>query len=148
MIYNQAMKKVIFCIVLLLFLGGCRKAEAIRFENVSLEKLLAQASRENKPLLIYWTVGESCSPCVYMEKNVLPLPQVVEYFNDNFICGSTGTGAISPLRSSIKDRFVLRRFPTSLILDPNGNELGRIEGRTKDGEEYIRKVKEILANVQ
>jgi len=131
-----------------MILTGCKQTEGIRFVDQSIEKLIERAQRENKPILIYWTTGESCAPCVYMEKNILHLPEVGQYFNENFICGSTGAGMYSPLKNSIKNNLIPKGFPTTFILDSSGQLIGHIYGSVKTGEEYIREAEELLNRPQ
>jgi len=119
-------------IVLLLAFAGlcsalCAQSEetGVRFqERTTLKKLMEQSAETGKPIFIdMYTTW--CPPCKAMDQKIFSLKDAGAYFNERFINAkfdAEGRGA------GIAQRYGVTGYPTFLILDSSGNEIGRVVG--------------------
>ncbi|MCC8088383.1 MAG: thioredoxin family protein [Rikenellaceae bacterium] len=136
------MKKIFiaFLLIIGISLVSCAQSgKGVVFKTITMEEAQALAAKENK--LIFIDVYTTwCPPCKYMTENIFSLKEVGEYFNGNFVNvkfdAERGEGI------SVAKNYQVTAYPTFLILDTNGKEVGRIIGR-KDAEEIIKTAEEI-----
>ena len=136
---------VLFLTVFLLFAACSKNAEGVRFERKSLRSLQRKAEKEEK--LIFLNMSSStCAPCRWMERKVFSLPEVGEFMNARFVSRKYDiyNGAGIPVRKS----YDVEMAPTFLVLDSRGREIGRFTGKTRDAEEFIRKIRRIMEDAQ
>ena len=82
--------------------------------------------------------GAACIYCDYLKEDTLSDSAVQKEINDNYIILITQTSESPELTSQLN----IYGTPTTVILDEDGNELGRIEGY-ETPEEYLAHLKEI-----
>lgn len=103
--------------------------------QTDLKKAHQTALRENKPMLIVFG-ADWCGYCKKLERETLSNPQMVKYVNAEFV----------PVHlDADKDKEALeilevRGLPCSVILSPNADLLGRIEGYQKMAPYYSKLV--------
>lgn len=85
--------------------------------------------------------GAACIYCEYLKEDTLTDPAVQKEINDNYIILITETSESPELTSHLN----VYGTPTTVILDENANELGRIE-EYEPPEEYLAHMKEISGN--
>ena len=85
--------------------------------------------------------GAACIYCEYLKEDTLTDPAVQKEINDNYIILITETSESPELTSQLN----VYGTPTTVILDENANELGRIE-EYEPPEEYLAHMKEISGN--
>ena len=85
--------------------------------------------------------GAACIYCEYLKEDTLTDPAVQKEINDNYILLITETSESPKLTSQLN----VYGTPTTVILDENANELGRIE-EYEPPEEYLAHMKEISGN--
>ena len=101
--------------------------KGVIWENGSFNEVLAKAKKgKNKKLIFMDCYTSWCGPCKKMANEVFPTEAAGKYFNANFINAKfdmeKGEG------KDLMKRFNVAAFPTFLILDADGNEIGRIVG--------------------
>lgn len=112
----------------------------IGFVDLPFDQALKQAAAERKLVFMdcktIW-----CGPCRAMAKNVFTLPRVGEYFASRFVPlmmdMETGEGP------DLSRRYKVKAYPTMLVLDAEGNELGRVVGY-RDAEGLLGELDKIL----
>lgn len=113
---------------------GARQKIASPWIVNDLDKALARAKSENKPLLINFT-GYACTNCRLMENNVLPHPQVTGQL-DNFVpveLFTDGSDALSrKFNQYQQDKFGTVAIPYYAVVSPDGEVKGRLEGLERD----------------
>ena len=117
---------------------GSRQKIASPWIVNDLDKAMARAKSENKPLLINFT-GYACTNCRLMENNVLPHPDVtgkldsfvpVELFTD-------GTDAASQKFNAYQqEKFGTVAIPYYAVVTPDGEIQGRLEGLERDPAKF------------
>ncbi len=111
------MKKVLFTL-LAAVISFSLSAQGINFEeNHELSAALAKAKSENK-LVFIDAYAEWCGPCKIMARDIFPLPEVGEYYNENFV--NLMLDMEKPENREISQKYEVRAFPTYLFLDSEG----------------------------
>ncbi|MFB0515736.1 MAG: cytochrome c biogenesis protein CcdA [Candidatus Neomarinimicrobiota bacterium] len=102
------------------------------------EDALAQARLTGQPIFLDVT-GYTCTNCRWMEANIFTKPAVVERFR-KFVLLRLYTDGGQNFRE--KQQFVIERFGTAalpfyVILAPDGSEITRFPGMTRDEQEFV-----------
>lgn len=115
---------------------GLLAAQEIKFRDVSFAEAKKMAAEEDKPIFMdcYTTW---CGPCKWMAANMFTLPEVAEFYNENFVCVSfdmeKGEG------KEIAKNYSVKAYPTLLYLDAEGSLLQIQRGAPQVGQAYIDK---------
>ena len=102
-----------------------------------LEYAFKEAKDHNRNVMIIFD-GAACIYCEYLKEGTLTDPSVQKEINENNILLITESSASPELFQQLD----VYGTPTTVILDQDGNELGRIDGY-EPPEEYLRDLKEI-----
>ncbi|MEZ4907637.1 MAG: thioredoxin family protein [Saprospiraceae bacterium] len=122
--------------------------------QTNLENAVAQAKTENKSVLLLFTGSDWCPPCKMLEKNVFSSETFEKYAADNLILVKADfprkpenkakqSDEQRQYNTTIQRKFMIRGFPTTIILDNEGKELDRTvgyPGLTPDA--YIEKIEQ------
>ncbi|WP_256672694.1 protein-disulfide reductase DsbD [Pseudomonas sp. v388] len=92
--------------------------------SAELDRVLAQASSEGKPLLLDW-YADWCISCKVIEHEVLPDPQVVDRLSGYSLVRFDMTDSNAEQRALL-DRYKLFGPPALLFFDKAGNELEHV----------------------
>jgi thioredoxin-related protein len=116
------------------------------------ETALSTARVENKPVLVFFTGSDWCPPCKMTVNNVYSKQEFIDFADQNLILVVADFPKRSENQLSAEQKqknnmlatnFGVRGFPTSIILDKNGKELGRWVGYDPAGVSgYIQKFSE------
>lgn len=121
------MIRILFA-VLVLF-----SAQALAQESGdSVQAALAKARERRAPVLVDFH-APWCYSCYYMARNVLNGPEWERAQRETVI---VELDADSPEGARWMQAWSVKAMPTYLVLDPNGNELGRILGEQTRGDFY------------
>ena len=141
------MKK--FLMVALFALMGATVLKAqnngVKFiEDKPLSDVLAQAGKANKYAFVD-VYATWCGPCKYMTSQVFPQAAAGDYFNKTFVNAKydaeKGEGV------TVAKTYRVTAYPTFLILNSKGEEVGRLLGGAKTPEDFIARVKAELENI-
>ena len=102
-----------------------------------LEYAFKEAKAHNRNVMIIFD-GAACIYCEYLKEGTLTDLSVQKEINENNILLITESSASPELFQQLD----VYGTPTTVILDQDGNELGRIDGY-EPPEEYLRDLKEI-----
>lgn len=138
------MKKVFLLAALMLVTSVSVMAQGVNFKSGTLKELLAQAKTADKYLFVdVYTTW--CGPCKYMANNVFPQAKVGEYFNKTFV--NAKFDAEKGEGIEVAKKYGVKAYPTFLILDANGVEVGRIVGGG-DPDDFIKKTQGVVKNIK
>ncbi len=100
----------------------------------------AEARAENKLILADFTGSDWCPACIQFEKQVLDSPEFQTYAAKNLVVleldfpdKKPQTGALKKANAALKDKYNIEGYPTLLVLDQNGKEIGRQLGYDASG---------------
>lgn len=112
--------------------------EGTRFQDLTFDKALQKALSENKRVFMDCYI-RNCVPCKQMDQEVFSLDTVGRVLDAGFVCIKLDMQAGEGLE--LANRFQVKSFPTYLILEPEGKEIGRIVGRMPLSK-FLEKLKE------
>ena len=103
-------------------------------------KAVTQAKAENKPVLLDFTGSDWCGWCMKMKKESLDTPQFVTYAKKNLVLVTVDFPHSTPQPPAVKmqneklnAQFRATGFPTFILVDADGHELGRQTGYLQGG---------------
>ena len=141
------MKKAItVCLFLSLVVSAFGRDTTARgtvFRTGTLKELLASAGKEKKYLFVdIYTAW--CGPCRYMATKIFPQQEVGDYFNETFV--NAKFDAEKGEGISVARKYGIRSYPTFLILNEKGEEVGRIVGGA-DADRFLDAVRKAVAGI-
>jgi thiol:disulfide interchange protein DsbD len=104
------------------------------------DQAIAQAKATNKPVFLNFT-GVTCTNCRWMESNMLTEPDVKKTL-ESFVLAELYTDRQTPedeRHSQIQEKsFGTVALPLYVVIGPDGKELSKFPGLTRDKNEFIR----------
>jgi protein disulfide-isomerase len=114
--------------------------------TTDLAKAQAKAKAENKLVLLDFTGSDWCPWCIKFEKEVLSTDEFAKYAQANlelvmvdFPRSKAQTDALKQANKSLKDKYKIEGFPTYVVLNTEGKEVGRQVGYKKGGPQAFIK---------
>ena len=105
-----------------------------------LPKAQAQAKAENKIVLMDFTGSDWCGWCIKFRKEVLDTPEFQEYAAKNVVLveldypsKKVQTDDLKKANAGLKKQYTISGFPTLVVLDKDGKEIGRQVGYSEGG---------------
>lgn len=97
---------------------------------------VAEAKKEHKPILIYFTGSDWCGPCIQLDKNLFHTKKFATFSAQNLVLYTADYPRNRDLVSTenkianqqLSKKYKQTSFPTILMIDENGEMLGRKEG--------------------
>ena len=135
----------------LAFAFGAIAQDGVKWESGSLQDALKKAAANlavtpsGGPSLVFLDCYTTwCGPCKFMSEKVFTQKEAGDYFNTKFvnikIDMEKGEGI------DIRKYYKIKAYPTFLILDSKGKEIGRFEGGGYL-EPFIQRVEKVLENL-
>ena len=112
-----------------------------------------QAQKENKAILMDFTGSTWCPPCKALKKSVFTKPDFAGFAEKKLVLMELDfprdtTKAPKPIQK-LAEQFKIEVFPTIIVLDKSGKELGRMEGyEGETSEVYIKKLEALIAKAK
>ena len=114
----------------------------MEFFQGSFKDALAKAQAQDKKVFVD-VYTDWCGPCIVMQETVFPLPEVGEYFNARFVNFALDAEDETRSGPDLAARFDVGVYPTYLVLDSEGFELGRATSGMS-GAQFIHMMSQML----
>ena len=105
-----------------------------------LPKAQEQAKAENKIVLMDFTGSDWCPWCIKFKKEVLDNQKFLDYAATNVVLVEVDfphkkeqSADLKKANAALNDKFKVEGYPTLVVLDKDGNEIGRQEGYESGG---------------
>ena len=95
------------------------QSEGIKFHQGSWDEVLQEAENQNKFIFVDF-YADWCGPCIWMQKNVFPDPELSEYYNSNFVNFQVDA---EREEAELVNKMQIEAFPTLAFFDSDGNVL-------------------------
>ncbi len=140
------MKKILIAMLAATVFWQVNAAESTWLTD--LPKAEAKAKAENKIVLVDFTGSDWCGWCIKFKKEVLDTAEFQEYAAKNVVLveldyphKKVQADDLKKANAALKTQFNVHGFPTLLVLDKNGKEIGRQVGYSKGGPQaFITKL--------
>ena len=104
------------------------------------DKAVEQAKTQNKVILLDFTGSDWCGWCMKMKQETLDTPAFKSYARKNLVLvevdfphNKPQTDAVKKQNGQLGQKFKVNGYPCFVLLDKDGNELGRQGGYLKGG---------------
>lgn len=111
-------------ILTLFFVLGSLSVHASIFIPLQYEQARQLAKKENKMLMLKFGANW-CLPCKFMDKSVFADKAIYEYMSQRVIAVQIDIDQLSG--KDLKEKFKVKKVPTIVFINPNGNEIARRE---------------------
>jgi protein disulfide-isomerase len=136
------MKKLLIALLAVAAFGRINAAENIWLTD--LPKAEAQARAENKIVLMDFTGSDWCGWCMKFKKEVLDTPEFQNYAAKNVVLveldyphNKVQDNDLKKANAALKTQYDIHGFPTLVVLDKGGKEIGRQIGYSKGGPQVF-----------
>ncbi|MDE0661810.1 MAG: thioredoxin family protein [Gammaproteobacteria bacterium] len=116
------------------------------FFHGSFDDAVAEAREQGKKVFLD-VYTDWCGPCIVMQETVFPLPEVGEYFNARFVNYKLDAEDESIGGPEIAARYEVKAYPTYLILDNKGAEIGRATSGMS-GDQFVALFSRMLGETE
>lgn len=130
--------KLFVMAILMSFAGGCLAQEAQW--TTDYEKALEKAKGENKVVLLDFTGSDWCGWCMKMKDETLGQAQFKHYARKNLVLvevdfpkQKTLPAPLKEKNEQLKKKFNVHGYPSFVLVDKDGKELGRQVGYLQGG---------------
>ncbi|MBP3482796.1 MAG: thioredoxin family protein [Alistipes sp.] len=135
--------KRIFTLVFCLLVAMCSASAQVYFTD-SPESARRQALENDLPIFVD-VYAVWCGPCRTMDEDVFSREGVGDFMNDNFVALKIDID--SETGRSVARKYEIKSVPTFLIIDTDGNLLGRTSG-ARDEKLFIADMKRMLERIK
>lgn len=148
----QKLLSLVFLGVLSLNLDAAEAKWLTNFDTVK-----QQAQKENKAILMDFTGSDWCPPCKALKKNVFDKPEFEKFAAEKLVLmeldfpndKSKVTKEVAASNKKLSEQFKIEGYPTIIVLDKSGKELGRMVGYGGDSPSaYIKKLEGFMAKAK
>lgn len=111
----------------------------------------AQAQKERKPMLLFFTGSDWCGWCKKLDQEVFASPEFAQAVGNKFVfvmldfpMNKQQPEALMQQNAQLKQRYGITGYPTVVILDQSGGFLAETGYRSGGGAAYARYLQEFL----
>ena len=139
--------------ILTLFLLGAVHVFAAEDWLTDFEQAKAEAESGNVPILANFTGSDWCPPCMLLDQEVFSTEAFKTFAAEHFVLFKADFPRNKPQPDAVKEQnrqlaetYGIPGFPTILLLNAEGEEVGRTGYRPGGAEAYIEHLKELMAD--
>lgn len=144
---------ILVCALLFSILSPLLQAETPKGWSTDYDAALARAAKEKRPVLALFTGSDWCPYCVQLEKKVLKDSSFRKFAEKNVVLLYLDFPRKKQLEKKLieqnkklAEKYGVKAFPTSLLLDAGGETLGKINARNAHG--YIRDIEQLMKKME
>lgn len=134
------MKKTALTLIALAFLATTSaRAEELKW-TTDLPAAIKQAKADNKMVLVNFTGSDWCGWCIRFKKDTLDTPEFAKFAKDNLVLveldfprKTEQPEALKQANRELQTKYNVRGFPTLVVLNGSGKEVGRQGGYLAGG---------------
>jgi len=142
------MKKILITVLAATLFWQANAAEATWLTD--LPQAQAQAKSDNKIVLLDFTGSDWCGWCIKFKKEVLDTSAFQDYAAKSVVLveldypkKTEQAAELKKANAALKSKYKITGFPTFVVLDQNGKEIGRQVGYAEGGPTaFIAKLEE------
>lgn len=142
-----------YLLSVLLAIGVCSTALADKANwGSDFEAAKAQAVKDDKPILAFFTGSDWCGWCIKLDSEVLSKSEFVKFANEKFVLfvadfprGKKQSDKIKEANKKLAEQYGVRGFPTILLLDKEGEVIAQTGYQPGGPAKYVKHLKELLA---
>lgn len=116
--------------------------------QTNVETALKIAEKENKAVLILFTGSDWCGFCVRLHDDVLVKKDFTKLLKKDIVAvyldfprNKSMTEEAKKYNGELAQKYGVRGFPTTVLLNKKGEEIGRLPGYAPD---YVKRIKKML----
>jgi len=132
------MKKLLLTVLAATLVWQANAAESTWLTD--LPQAQVQAKADKKIVLLDFTGSDWCGWCIKFKKEVLDTPEFQTYAAKNVVLVELDypnhkeqSADLKKANAALKSKFAINGFPTLIVLDQSGKEIGRQVGYEKGG---------------
>jgi len=144
------MKKT-YVLLAVLLLGIASVALGSEGWLTDFEQAQKEAAARNLPILVDFSGSDGCGWCIKLDKEVFSKSEFKEYAEENVVLFLADFPQRKELPATVKaqneklsNQYGVRGFPTVLLLDADGEVLGRTGYKAGGPAEYVKHLKSLL----
>lgn len=110
------------------------------------------AKQEGKPVFVKFTGSDWCGWCIRMDEEILETAAFQSYASENLVRvyadfprGKPQTDALAEQNRTLAERFGIQGFPTVIVLDSSGQQIGQLGYMRGGPEPFLEALKALLA---
>ncbi len=103
------------------------------------QQAAAKAKSENKPMVLFFQGSDWCGPCKALKQNILSKSDFDQKVGNKFIWvqvdfpqGKKLAPDVAKQNDDLKRKYGVSGLPTLIVLNPQGQEIGRMSGGSQD----------------
>ncbi len=146
------MKKIFVAILLLLgVIVKAQDTKVIEFQNRLTWSQIKEKAKNEKKYIFMDGFTTWCLPCRVMSNEIFPQPNVVNFFNTNFINVAVQFDVTKNDNEEVRrwyqdaksllDSYKINSYPTYLFFNPDGELVHKVLGASPSAEDFISKAK-------
>lgn len=135
--------RLLLSLLLVTVAGRAVSGEAL----VDLEVAFARAREQKKPVFVEFTGSDWCVPCIKFEQNVMADEGFARFLSRRFVAVRLDIPYRKKIDPAVKKRneelagkYAVKIYPTFLVLDAAGREIGRREGYLGEAPAEFQKI--------
>jgi len=119
----------------------------------NLEEGIKKAAEENRTVLVDFTGSDWCGWCFRLRDEVFVQPEFIDYSSKSLVLVELDfpqrkeqTEETKKYNRKLLDKYGVKGFPTILIIDKEGKEIGRTGYRAGGAAAYVEHIKSFIKN--
>ncbi len=144
----SGLKRIVFFCLSLFWVGGMYGGEAVWHENYA--DALKMAKEQDKKVLVDFTGSDWCGWCIKLDGEIFSKEAFIEYAKESLILVKLDfprkkeqSADIKAQNRELMGKYGVQGFPTVVVLNPEGSEIGRLGYMRGGPDGFVEAVKKL-----